>query len=223
MKKILAIAVALVLAMALTVSVFAEDVVYEMTTTQGQEFEGKTLPTELVMNDGYCRLATNWVGGGSEYSAIIAAINTADATLVITYTGTISQFIIQTENGGSDTPIDLVPTEVDGKNVAAIACADIIAAMPVGCGNDNVGWGNIAVIGEDGAMIESFKVVTGYAAAAAPAEDNTPAPEPAADTTPEPAPAKTETPAPSAPQTGLALAVVPAVMALAAVAVSKKH
>ena len=68
------------------------------------------------------------------------------------------------------------------------------------------------------------EAVEGAAAPAeeeAPAAEETPAEAPAAEEAPvaEPAPA----PAPAAPATGLALAVVPAVMALAAVAVSKKH
>ena len=60
------------------------------------------------------------------------------------------------------------------------------------------------------------------AEAAAPAETpaETEAEAPAAEETPAETPAETET---KAPATGLALAVVPAVMALAAVAVSKKH
>ena len=60
-----------------------------------------------------------------------------------------------------------------------------------------------------------------------PAETEAPAETTAETEAPADAPAETEapasTPAPEAPKTGLALAVVPAVMALAAVAVSKKH
>ena len=78
--------------------------------------------------------------------------------------------------------------------------------------------------------IESMTVTVTYLAyngegadsVAAPAENEAPAAtEAPAETNEAPAPAAT--PAPSAPATGLALAVVPAVMALAAVAVSKKH
>lgn len=226
MKKVLSIVLALVMVCALSVSVFADEL-YSMTTTQGQDQEGISLPGALTMSDGYSRIATNWVGGGSEYSAIIEAINTADTSLVITYTGNISQFIIQTENGGdTDSAIDLAPVEADGKNVATISCADIVAAMPTACANDNVGWGNIALICEDGAVLESFKIVTGAVAApaenAAPVEDNTPAE--ASDETPaETTAPAAETAAPAPAKTGIVLAVLPMAVAAAAVVVSKRR
>lgn len=223
MKKVLSIVVALVMVCALSIGVCAEEI-YSMATTQGQNQESLALPGELTMSDGYSRIATNWVGGGSEYSAIISAINTPDASLVITYNGNISQFIIQTQNGeATDKAIDLAPVETDGKKVATISCNDIIAAMPTGCANNDVGWGNIALICEDGAVLESFKIVTG--AAEAPAETTVPADDTPAETN---APAEdnapaAETAAPAPANTGIVLAVLPMAIAAAAVVASKRR
>lgn len=222
MKKVLSVLLALIMVCALSVSVFAEEVVYSMTTTQGQNQEALDLPATLTMSDSFSRIATNWVGGGTEYNAIIEAINTPDASIVITYTGSITKFLIQTEKGTEDGTVELAPVEVDGKNVATIPCSDVIAAMPFACANTDVGWGNIAFICEDGAVLESFKIVTGAEApAAAPADDTTAPADDAADTTApvETAPAdETSTPA----DTGIVLAVLPMAIAAAAVVVSKR-
>ncbi len=222
MKKILSVILALVMVCALSVSVFAEEEIYSMTTTQGQNQEALDLPATLTMSDSFSRIATNWVSGGTEYNAIIEAINTPDASIVITYTGNITKFLIQTEKGTDDGTIELAPVVVDGKNVATIPCSDVIAAMPFACANTDVGWGNIAFICDDGAVLESFKVVTGAVApasdpvpaddTAAPADDTT---APAEDTT---APAETTTPA----DTGIVLAVLPMAIAAAAVVISKR-
>ena len=221
MKKVLSVLLALIMVCALSVSVFAEEVVYSMTTTQGQNQEALDLPATLTMSDSFSRIATNWVGGGTEYNAIIEAINTPDASIVITYTGSITKFLIQTEKGTEDGTIELAPVEVDGKNVATIPCSDVIAAMPFACANTDVGWGNIAFICEDGAVLESFKIVTGAEAPAAPADDTTAPADDAADTTApvETAPAD-ETSAPA--DTGIVLAVLPMAIAAAAVVVSKR-
>ncbi|HIV10285.1 MAG TPA: hypothetical protein IAD28_01120, partial [Candidatus Faeciplasma avium] len=98
MKKIIAIAVSVVMVLAASVCVFAEEELYSMTTTQGQYQESLPIPGPIVMQEAYSIIATNWVGGGSEFNAILNAINTPDSTLIITYTGTINQFIIQSEN-----------------------------------------------------------------------------------------------------------------------------
>ena len=232
MKKILAIALAMVMVLALSVSVFAEDVIYSMVTTGGQGMESLAVADGAAFSSGdngdnYGRLATNWVGGGSVYNEVLAAVQTAGAVIRITYTGDITTIGFQTEQGSYEM-IDVTDvTEVDGKKVAIVSCDDIVAAAPVAIANDNVGWGNFMVDFTEGGVLYGFEVVTGYEAAAAPAEDTTPAETaPAEDTTPaettpaEAVPAPAPTPAPA---TGLAIAVVPAVIALAAVAVSKKR
>ena len=230
MKKLLAIAMAVVMVFALSVSVFAEDVVYTMTTTQGQGMESSDLAGGAAFStgdngDNYARIATNWVNGGATYGEILAAVQTSGAVIRLTYTGTVTTIGFQTEQGSYEMVDVTDVTEVDGKNVAIIPCADIVAAAPVAVANDNVGWGNFMVDYTEGGMLYGFEIVTGYEAAA-PADDAVEVPVDDAVEAPaaEEAPAEAPAPAPApAPATGLALAVVPAVMALAAVAVSKKH
>ena len=85
MKKILAIAVAVMMVMALTVSVFAEEVIYSLgeNDTLGQHLEtvtiggGGVLPADDPDGVG-SRIATNWVNG-STFDAILAAITTDGA------------------------------------------------------------------------------------------------------------------------------------------------
>ena len=223
MKKILAIALAMVMVLACSVAVFAD---YTLTNAQGQDTEDAIdggLAIASSQGDDYCRLATNWVGGGSVYNEILEAVKVDGASIKITYTGTLTMIGFQTEQGSYEMVEITNVTEVDGKNVAIVSCADLIAAAPVAIANDNVGWGNFMVQYVDSPVLYSLEVGSFSAPAADPEPapaDPEPAPAPAAD--PEPAPA----PAPStntAPATGLALAVVPAVVAMAAVAVSKKH
>lgn len=237
MKKILAIALALVMVFALTVSVFAEEVVYKMadSDTLGQLLEtvaiGDGTPI-TIDHDEYgvgARIATNWVGGGTTWNAILDAVKVDGAVLKLTYTGTITGIGFQTDAGGDEfTPVTDV-TVVDGKNVAIIPCADIVANAPNATGGDFGGWGNFIAQFEGEIAFYGFEIVTGYEAPAAPEADAEPEetdaePEaPAAEPAPAPAAEPTPAPAPSAPATGIALAVVPAVMALAAIAVSKKH
>ena len=238
MKKILAIALALVMIFALSVSVFAEEVVYKMADndTLGQLLDTVTIASGTpitIEHDEYAvgaRIATNWVNGGT-WNAILDAVKVDGAVLKLTYTGTITGIGFQTDAGGDEfTPVTDV-TVVDGKNVAIIPCADIVANAPNATSGDFGGWGNFIAQFEGEIAFYGFEIVTGYEAPAAEPEADAepeetdaepeaeaPAAEPEAPAA-EPAPA----PAPSAPATGLALAVVPAVMALAAVAVSKKH
>lgn len=236
MKKILAIALALVMVFALTVSVFAEEVVYKMadTDTLGQLLEdvaiGDGTPI-TIDHDEYgvgARIATNWVGGGATWNAILDAVKVDGAVLKLTYTGTITGIGFQTDAGGDEfTPVTDV-TVVDGKNVAIIPCADIVANAPNATSGDFGGWGNFIAQFEGEIAFYGLEFVTGYEApAAAPEADAEPEetdaePEPEAPAAEPEAPAAEPAPAP-APATGIALAVVPAVMALAAVAVSKKH
>ena len=237
MKKILAIAMALVMVLSLTVAVFAEDVIYNMVTTGGQYMDGIDVASGAKLDDGgeggWGRLATNWVQGGTVLNDVLEAFKNTDASVRITFTGDITQIGFQTENGGlemTDIPAENI-TEADGKKVAIVPVATIVANAPFAIANDNTGFFNFMLTYSGDTVLYGFEVVSGLEAAAAPAETEEPAEtEAPAETTaeteaPAEAPAETpaETPAPEAPKTGLALAVVPAVMALAAVAVSKKH
>ena len=238
MKKILAIAVAVMMVMALTVSVFAEEVIYSLgeKDTLGQHLEtvtiggGGVLPADDPDGVG-SRIATNWVNG-STFDAILAAIKTDGAVVRITYTGTIKAIGYQSSYGTESFVNVTDVTEVDGKNVAIIPCADIAAAAP-DVMNGGYDWCNFMVTQDGEVTLLAFEVVTGYEAAPAAdeaaADDAAPADDAAADAPADDAaaeaPAADEAPAAeaAAPSTGLALAVIPAVVAMAAVAVSKKH
>ena len=238
MKKLLAIVIAMMMVMALSATVFAEDVIYALgeNDTLGQHLEtvtianGGILPAEDPDGMG-SRIATNWVNN-STFNLILSALKTEGAVVRITYTGTIKAIGFQS-SFGTETLVNVTDvTEVDGKNVAIIPCADILAGAPdvVAGGFD---WCNLLVTQDGEVALSGFEVVTGYEAAPAEAETETEAPAEAEAEAPAeteaPAEAEAEAPAeapaetPAAPATGLALAVVPAVMALAAVAVSKKH
>ena len=235
MKKILAIAMALVMALSLTVAVFAEDVIYNMVTTGGQYMDGIDVASGAKLDDGgeggWGRLATNWVQGGAVLNDVLEAFKNTDASVRITFTGDITQIGFQTENGGlemTDIPAENI-TEADGKKVAIVPVATIVDNAPFAIANDNTGFFNFMLTYSGDTVLYGFEVVSGLEAAAAPAEtEETAETEAPAETetpaeTEAPAETPAETPAPEAPKTGLALAVVPAVMALAAVAVSKKH
>ena len=221
MKKVLSVLLALAMVCALSVSVFAEEVVYSMTATQGQDTEAATLadgvPLTSTQGDNYCRLATNWVGGGSEWNALIAAVKTEGAVLRITYTGTLNNIVFQSETGSYEETKDFTVVEGD-KNVATVDCATVVANCPVVMGGDFGGWANFMLDATDG-TIYALEVVTGAEAPApAPADETAEAP---ADTTApvETAPsAETTTPA----DTGIVLAVLPMAMAAAAVVISKR-
>ena len=224
MKKIFAIAVAVMMVMALSVSVFAEDVVFALgeNDTLGQHLETVTIGGGGVLPDDDpdgvgSRIATNWVNGAT-FDAILAGLKTDGAVVRITYTGTITGIGLQSSYlTESFVPVTDV-TEVDGKNVAIIPCADIVAAAAdaVAGGYE---WCNFIITQEGEVVLSGFEIVTGYEAPVAE-------PEAAETETTETAPETTETTTEetaSAPSTGLALAVVPAVVALAAAVVTKKH
>ena len=228
MKKILAIVVALMMVMALSVSVFAEEVVYALgaNDTLGQHLETVTIGNGGVLPaddpDGVgSRIATNWVNG-STFNAILDAMKTEGAVLRITYTGTLKAIGFQS-SFGTESFVDITDvTEVDGKNVAIVPCADILAAAPdvVKGGYD---WCNLIVTQDGEVALAGFEVVTGYETAAAEteaeaeapaaeaeaeapaAEAEAPAAEAEAPAAEAEAPAAEET---KAPATGLVLAVV---------------
>lgn len=227
MKKLLAVAVALVLAMALSVSVFAEDVVWKLAPVDklGQYMDTLSVGdsgVELSLEDGGTpRIATNWVNGGV-FNSIVDGVKTEGATLKI-YTSTpIKSVAFQSESGGYERT-EAACFEVDGKILTVVDCATLAAAAPVATSGSFGGWCNFMIEGvEEGIVLYGVEIVTGYeqpAGAVAVSAEEPAAEEPAADA-PADAPAAETA---EAPETGLGLALVPAVMALAAVAVSKKH
>ncbi len=201
---------------ALSVSVFAEEeVIYSMTDTQGQDTDAANLadgvPLTSTQGDNYCRLVTNWVSGGSEWSALVEAVKTEGAVLRITYTGTLNNIVFQSESGSYEETKDFTVTEGD-KNVATVDCATLVANCPVVMSGDFGGWANFMLDATDG-TIYALEVVTG---AEAPAEDTVASAEDTADTA---APVE-ETSAPA--DTGIVLAVLPMAVAAAAVVISKR-
>lgn len=204
MKKLLALVIALMMVMALSVTVFADTTVYV------HEF------VDPVDTDG------GWWSNPADFSNdadFVAALQTEGAVLVIVADADAAngfQFGFQAQGGswssglihsnfangegviGADVAVegDRATITVDAPAFYAASVAAITAA---GDSLDTWQWVN----GQNTGKAYSVSVVV-----------------PDAPATNE-APATTDTPA--APSTGLALAVVPAVMALAAVAVSKKH
>ena len=208
MKKILSLAVAFVMVMALTVVAFAAEV--------------------IDMND----TAKDVYDGENAHVAIPEGVDTSDgAVITIHATGHSDndQFRLYLTNSGDANGRVSDMVYVDGGDF------DVTAELKVELGvyDTDVIPTHVQIKGPDyqtplaNTSITSFEFVG--ASEAAPAETEEPAETEAPAETETPAeteaPAETpaETPAPEAPKTGLALAVVPAVMALAAVAVSKKH
>ncbi len=138
----------------------AEDALYVMETTAGQNFEDLTIAggLKLVTSDGRTRLATSWVGSGTVYNALIDAMNkNADATIKITYTGTITAFGIESENGGIVDMENIVVEEGDDFTIITLPVADFLAA-----GKDCIAdssWRNVYVVAEDGAVLYGFEIV----------------------------------------------------------------
>ncbi len=227
MKKILAIAIAVMMVMALSVSVYAD-------TLFTHEFTD-------AHDDGWWE-DTSMNGLGSD-ADLIAALKTEGAKLVIY----ASADAVPTEDGGgfqygfqdTATWVNVLAHSnfangegnlgyesaevVDGQTVIVIDAATLMAAADeAGAALATYNWINGASAGD------TFKieVVTGDSVpASAAAAEEPAAEEPAAEAPAEDAPAAEAAPAETAaaPSTGIALMVIPAVVALGAVAVSKKH
>lgn len=233
MKKLLAVVVALTMVMTLSVSAFAEDVVWSLAPVDlfGQYMESTSINNGGLLSSGgdgtMARIATNWQNG-SVFSAILGAIKTEGAYVKFTTTGAFTTIGFQSDaSDGNYEQFDVTESSVvDGNVVTYVSCADLIANCPVGVsGTYSAGWCNFYIDGwEDGTALLALEVVTGHVPAE-PAVEEEPeaeaepeaAPEAAVETAPETAPIA------EAPDTGIALAVIPAIAALAAIAVSKKH
>lgn len=232
MKKILAIAIAVVMVMALAVTASAETI-YEYTSPVKVAFGWTTLIQNGDAN------ATDFFKAIGTEGAVIEMIATdlvdgdrqaevVDAWFQICTQDTVGW----TEAGGLKTEgIGETYGFTDEGYVITIPAA-AFNEMVVNSGVDPANLSIILNAGGSWAKSASkiiLRVSVPDEAAEAPAEE-TPAEE-----APEEAPAEAEAPAAEAPaaeapaetakapSTGIALAVIPAVMALAAVAVSKKH
>ena len=216
MKKILAIAVAVVMAMALSISVFADDVLFSHDFTDAHA-------------DGWWEdTSVNGFGSDADF---IAALKTEGAVLRVYgdlsgggqwgFQSTVSwkNVLVKTVDDPSDADNQVIYVPAEGDYLEVDAATVIAGCDAIGCDLSGYNWINGSGAG-DTTKIE----VVIPAAAEEPAADET-AEAPADDAAAEEAPAADEAPAAeaAAPSTGIALAVIPAVIAMAAVAVSKKH
>ena len=221
MKKIFAILVAAMLIMALAVNVFADErVVYDNPAGE--------VPTSCEDPWGSFGVAGDtWERGTScdlTVEELIALCEEGGYTFSYVYGGEPATWSDSAGaptaviNADWDNGVAMTYTELgDGKYEASIALDDLIASYNIAPADI---WALAIQNWTGNFVLYSAKITNG--ADAAPAA-------PVADAEPEAPAAEPETPAAeapattTAPATGLALAVVPAVMALAAVAVSKKR
>lgn len=156
----------------------AEKIVYSVEKTQGQDSEGAELASGVPCIDAqgaenYFRVATNWIGGGAVWNDLASAIKTEGTIMRVTYTGTITAMVYQTEAGGYEVieGFEVADTE-DGKKVLTISCADIAAAAPVALSGDFGGWGNFIINYDGDTTLYGIEVVVPGAGGAAAAEDD---------------------------------------------------
>ena len=156
----------------------AEKIVYSVEKTQGQDSEGAELASGVPCIDtqgaeNYFRVATNWIGGGAVWNDLASAIKTEGTIMRVTYTGTITAMVYQTEAGGYEVieGFEVADTE-DGKKVLTISCADIAAAAPVALSGDFGGWGNFIINYDGDTTLYGIEVVVPGAGGAAAAEDD---------------------------------------------------
>lgn len=205
MKKILAMLVVVMLVAACTVSAFA----YSITTNfSDNDNNGKAVEECTLVGDWYSdKFATSWKNG-TEWSAFIDALNAEDATLVITCDGNVTRIGFQSDVANIEHAVETV----DG--VVTVAAADLLAT----CGEalEGFGWCNFIISGDAGTVIKSVEISNGEET---PAEEVENTETPAGETTENTETAEETTPA----ETGIALAVVPMMVAAAAVVVSKRR
>ena len=156
----------------------AEKIVYSVEKTQGQDSEGAELASGVPCIDtqgaeNYFRVATNWLGGGAVWNDLASAIKTEGTIMRVTYTGTITAMVYQTEAGSYEVieGFEVADTE-DGKKVLTISCADIAAASPVALSGDFGGWGNFMINYDGDTTLYGIEVVVPAAGGAAAAEDD---------------------------------------------------
>ncbi len=235
MKKLLTIALAVVMVMALAVSASAATL-YEFTQVGRNDTPAGA---NIVFADG-----VNWDDMGGWYPSALTdymaadvmgefktAIQTEGAYIRIAYTGDADvNILFQTYDNNyqwtntEGTDIKVSVTEEDGKNVAYFDAAAMIARYT----DEGMSMDTLLNFGINapGTTIYSISVVDALPGADAPA-DEAPATEPEVDepAVDEPAveePAVDEPAVEEPAETGLALAVIPAAIALAVVAFKKR-
>lgn len=216
MKKILAIVVAMVMVLSLSVSVFAEEIVV-FNNPEGEAFSDLVEPWDFYGIGGFWgRAAANVLditidevkeiasAGGATFTMVFTGTEYGDSIPNLTFDFSdpqaAAQFVV-TDNG-------------DGTYTATAAFDDLVAAWEAnGKTIDDIQNLLVQPNFSDFKLI-SATISTGEdAVEVTPVEDETPAEETPADT------AEPETPA----ETGIALAVLPMAIAAAAVVVAKKR
>lgn len=216
MKKILAIVVAMVMVLSLSVSVFAEEIVV-FNNPEGEAFSDLVEPWDFYGIGGFWgRAAANVLditidevkeiasAGGATFTMVFTGTEYGDSIPNLTFDFSdpqaAAQFVV-TDNG-------------DGTYTATAAFDDLVAAWEAnGKAIDDIQNLLVQPNFSDFKLI-SATISTGEdAVEVTPVEDETPAEETPADT------AEPETPA----ETGIALAVLPMAIAAAAMVVAKKR
>lgn len=217
MKKLFAVLVAVILVAAMSVPVFAFEGSVDVSLYAGNSANWQTVSSDPVT-----------VNADGTYTVKLSDISIDPETLTVLY---LKDVLVEADGEGhpsSDVPADIqILTKSMKINGSEIALDDGYPTGLNGSGAFDVCWYNIWASSYFSTLGMStitdvevvFEIVTD--GAAAPEADTTPATDAASET---PAAAGETTPAPStAPSTGIAFAVLPAVVALAATVFSKKH
>ena len=225
-KKILAVVVAVMMVMALSVVAFADvDVTADLALNGDGTVYSCAIPAGIDVSNG--ATVTLHVKGTSNNEAIRFYLTDASDNARVTACDVATgDGCVTVADGAFEGTIDL---EIDTSGAiqgTAEPTTLIVKAQAWGVAFDNTTFEVVEFVGGDAAE-EAPAETEAEAEAPAEAEEapaETEAPAEAEAEAPAEAPAA-EAPAETAkaPATGLALAVIPAVMALAAAAVSKKH
>ena len=220
MKRIFAIALAAMMALCLCVSVFAD---YDEPFTMGLYVGGwGDVGTVVVDKPGTYTITASKIDSSDWIIIKNAAGETVPTSVpagtVIRVTSLVINGTAVTFDSG-DVYDYVVPADQTIENIIYLSPSfggsDHIVNRPETFSSVEITF----VVDPDNASADTAAPATTTEPDTTPAETTAPeASAPAAS-----APATTTPSAPAAPKTGIALAVVPAVMALAAVAVSKKH
>ncbi len=218
MKKILTIALAIIMVMALSVSVYATQVdlsciygndIADATVATSEELVGIYFPDGITYNTGDV-VTVHFVGNSDGDFRVWLAHAEGFVTM------TPEPIWKASENGFTsgafDFTIELEVGDKDGKG-ETVADSIIFKAPSYGSKLENFSLSLVEIVdGKDDAPAETETT----------ADEGEPDPETAP--APEAAPAAPETnDTPAVPETGIVLAVVPAVIALAAVAATKRR
>lgn len=222
MKKILTIALAIIMVMILSVSVYATQVdltsiygndIADATVATSEELVGINFPEGITYNTGDV-VTVHFVGNSDGDFRVWLAHAEGFVTM------TPEPIWKASENGFTsgafDFTIDLVVGDKDGKG-ETVADSIIFKAPSAGGNLSNFSLSLVEIVdGKDDAPTEPETAANEGETETASASEAE-----AEVTEPETAPETNDTPA--VPETGIVLAVVPAVIALAAVAVTKKR